>query len=222
MDTINYKEEKDEDLIVYLQILIEEDPNNRSCKEFNIIFGEFYERYKEYVYKICINFCRPNQDVETLTQEIFLKIYNSIEKFDTKKLQNSKKYPVKGWIGTIAKNILVNNSKSKNSKYEDVLLDDWSFINVKDNDMTLELSNSSKYKIALEKALEEFSEQERSLLYVYYNYLEFGSKSRLPKGTLPKLAKMFDVEEENFKKKRQRIFKKLKKLAENELAKLSP
>lgn len=223
MEDFDYKEEDDEGLLLYLQLMIEDNQENRYSYEFNSIFTEFYSRNAEYVYNICRRYKIPTEKIKDAMQTIFLKIVQSVEKFNPDKLKRSKKNPVKGWIGVIAKNQL-NNIVKSNAKNHEILFEDWLFThstNEKEN-LNLPKQYTSNYRIALEKAFSNLSERDKSLILVYYNHISFEKNSRLPKGKLGELAKMFDVEEENFTKIRQRILKRLKKAAQTELAKLSP
>jgi hypothetical protein len=44
-----------------------------------------YKKYEKYIYKICYYYSQSKEDALDLLQEIYLKIFNSIEKFDDKK-----------------------------------------------------------------------------------------------------------------------------------------
>jgi len=45
------------------------------------LFKELYESYKDLVFGICFKFLENNSEAEDLTQDIFIKVYNFIDKF---------------------------------------------------------------------------------------------------------------------------------------------
>lgn len=45
-------------------------------------FGEIVKRNHKYVFKLALRFLRSIEDAEDLTQEIFIKLYNSLQNFE--------------------------------------------------------------------------------------------------------------------------------------------
>ncbi len=69
-------------------------------RELEILFG----KYKAYVYTICHQFTRSNEDALDLTQEVFLKVYKSIGKV---KVNDD----FKPWIRRITVNTCINYNR---------------------------------------------------------------------------------------------------------------
>ncbi len=45
-------------------------------------FGEIVKQMHQYIFKVSLKFVRSIEDAEDLTQEVLLKLYNSLEKFE--------------------------------------------------------------------------------------------------------------------------------------------
>ena len=55
------------------------------------------DRYSKTVYNLAFNFCGSSDDANDLTQEIFIKIYKNVDKFD-------ENFNISSWIMRISKN----------------------------------------------------------------------------------------------------------------------
>ncbi|HSR49350.1 MAG TPA: RNA polymerase sigma factor [Acidobacteriota bacterium] len=60
-------------------------------------FEQIVKRYQRLVFNIVYHYLGGRNEVEDLAQEIFLKVYRSLDRFDTSR-------PLKAWIGKIASN----------------------------------------------------------------------------------------------------------------------
>lgn len=60
-------------------------------------FEQIVRRYQRLVFNIVYHYLGGRNEVEDLAQEIFLKVYRSLDRFDTSR-------PLKAWIGRIASN----------------------------------------------------------------------------------------------------------------------
>ena len=69
-------------------------------------FEKLFNKYKRYVYKICYQYTRSNEDALDLTQETFLKVYKSISKV---KIDSD----LKPWIRRISVNTCINFKRDK-------------------------------------------------------------------------------------------------------------
>lgn len=67
-------------------------------------YEEIVKEYFDFVYKICMGFMRDEQDALDMTQEVFLSVYNSLDKF-----QNKSK--VTTWLYRISANTCLNHLK---------------------------------------------------------------------------------------------------------------
>jgi RNA polymerase sigma-70 factor (ECF subfamily) len=78
---------------------------------------EIVKTYTLYIYNLCSRFIRNRQDIEDLTQEVFIKTFKSIQAFDM------KTGTFISWITTITKNLLVDYYR-RNKRERSVLSDE--------------------------------------------------------------------------------------------------
>jgi RNA polymerase sigma-70 factor (ECF subfamily) len=60
-------------------------------------FSEIYEKYRGYVYRVCLNHLRDSSLAEDATQETFVRVYTNIGRFDSRR-------SILPWLKTIAIN----------------------------------------------------------------------------------------------------------------------
>ncbi len=78
-------------------------PNNQ------IFFEKLYHEYKTLVYNVALNYLQSIEDAEEVTQDVFVKVYHSLENFN-------QKSSYKTWIYRIAINQCLDFTKRKNSQ----------------------------------------------------------------------------------------------------------
>ena len=78
-------------------------------KKQTLQFEEIYKRYCKMVYNLAISYLQNNEDAEEITQDVFVQIHNSLEKFEN----NST---LKTWIFRITINKCLDHLKAKNRK----------------------------------------------------------------------------------------------------------
>lgn len=71
------------------------------------------KRYSSKIYNIALNFSGNSDEAADITQDIFVKIYNNIEKFQ-------QHYSFTSWLFRIAKNHCIDHWR-KNKKYQETL-----------------------------------------------------------------------------------------------------
>lgn len=76
-------------------------------KQFH--FEKLYHEYKILVYNLALNYLQNSEDAEEITQDVFVKVYNSMDGFN-------QKSSYKTWIYRITINQCLDNIKQKNSK----------------------------------------------------------------------------------------------------------
>jgi len=64
-------------------------------------FQELFQRYQSVVWRVCYSYMRNKQDAEDLTQEVFLKVYRSLQQFEGRS-------SFKTWIYRVAINSCQN------------------------------------------------------------------------------------------------------------------
>jgi RNA polymerase sigma-70 factor (ECF subfamily) len=70
-------------------------------------FGEIYQRVSGYVYTLAYRVVNTKHDAEEVTQDVFLKIYHSLNSF---KFESS----LKTWLYRITVNTALNHTKKRN------------------------------------------------------------------------------------------------------------
>lgn len=157
------------------------------CKKYDkISFRELFKMYEKYLYCLCYSYTQNQQDAFDLVQEIYIKVFNNINKFDDR-------LPFHPWIRRISvntclnfkrtiKNNLVSLNQSINEDegtLEDVLLaeDD-----VEDEIVNLEIKDIIKTN------LKEIPDKYRIIIVLrYYENLDYNEIAKLldkPLGTV--------------------------------------
>jgi RNA polymerase sigma-70 factor, ECF subfamily len=157
------------------------------CKKYDkLSFRELFKMYEKYLYCLCYSYTQNQQDALDLVQEIYIKVFNNINKFDDS-------LPFHPWIRRISvntclnfkrtvKNNIVSLNQSINEDQgtlEDVLLaeDD-----VEDEILNLEIKDIIKTN------LKEIPDKYRIIIVLrYYENLDYNEIAKLldkPLGTV--------------------------------------
>lgn len=78
-------------------------------------FEELVTRYKKLAYSVIYKFTRDSEEVNDLSQEVFIKVYRSLEKYDPQ-------YKFSTWLVKVATNICLDSVRRK--KLNTVSLDE--------------------------------------------------------------------------------------------------
>lgn len=70
-------------------------------------FAELFKFYQNYLFKICFSYVQNEQQALDLMQEIFIKLYKNMDKYD-------EKYPFHPWVRRIAVNTCINEKRKAN------------------------------------------------------------------------------------------------------------
>lgn len=73
------------------------------------LFEKLYHEFKILVYNVALNYLQSTEDAEEVTQDVFVKIYNSLDNFN-------QKSTYKTWIYRITINQCLDFLKQKNSQ----------------------------------------------------------------------------------------------------------
>lgn len=73
------------------------------------LFEKLYHEHKTLVFNVALNYLQNVEDAEEITQDVFVKIYNSLENFN-------QKSTYKTWIYRITINQCLDHIKHKNSQ----------------------------------------------------------------------------------------------------------
>lgn len=74
-----------------------------------ILFEKLYHEHKKLVYNVALNYLQNMEDAEEVTQDVFVKVYHSLESFN-------QKSSYKTWIYRIVINQCLDFIKKKNSR----------------------------------------------------------------------------------------------------------
>lgn len=72
-------------------------------------FEKLYHEYKKLVFNVALNYLQNIEDAEEITQDVFVRVYNSLENFN-------QKSSYKTWIYRITINRCLDYIKQKNSQ----------------------------------------------------------------------------------------------------------
>jgi len=87
-------------------INIEKDIIRQVVQGNELAFAKLYDMYAEKLYYFAIRFLKSKEDAENLTQEVFVKIWETRERLDTS-------YSFNAYLFTIAKNTIFNMHRKK-------------------------------------------------------------------------------------------------------------
>ena len=81
-----------------------------------VAWEEIVQRYNRRIYNICYRFAGTSHDAEDLTQEVFIKMYRTLNSYDV------SKGAFMTWVTTITRNLLVDHfRKSRQDRQTDSL-----------------------------------------------------------------------------------------------------
>ena len=80
----------------------------RRCLSGDAVAGEeIVQRYNRRIYNICYRFAGSAEDAQDLTQEVFIKMYRTLNSYDV------DKGAFMTWVTTVTRNLLVDNFRKK-------------------------------------------------------------------------------------------------------------
>ena len=134
---------------------------------------EIYEEYYQKVFSYINSRINNYHDSEDLCEDVFIKVFKNMEKFDESKSALST------WIFNITKNTLIDFYRTRHDSYE--LLDNYEYVEEKDDVSQSELAD-------LASALNKLNEEERDIIvlkyYEGYSLKEIGEKMSLTYGVV--------------------------------------
>jgi len=159
------------------------------CKEYDkYSFMKLYKMYEKYLYSLCFNYVQNPHDALDMVQEIYIKIFKNINKFDTD-------MPFHPWIRKISvntclnftrtiKNNVISMNANINDTEDEIPLED-TFAS-KEN--VLEEIINSETKTIIKRYLNEMPEEYRMVILLrYYEELSYNEIAEIigkPLGTI--------------------------------------
>ena len=144
---------------------------------FNILIGRYEDKIRRYSRK----FLSDNVDIDDVLQNIFLKAYENIQSFDTKRKFSS-------WLYRIAHNELVNTLKKKRrnplSFFDlDIIFPQYFY----DNSLNQQIDRKDMQEI-INKCLDKLGTKYREPIILYYfenlSYQEIAEIMQIPVSTV--------------------------------------
>ncbi|MBE6062920.1 MAG: RNA polymerase sigma factor [Clostridium butyricum] len=154
------------------------------CKQYDkYSFMELLKKYEKYLYSLCFSYVQNPQDALDLVQEVYIKIFKNISKFDVNK-------PFRLWIRKIAVNTCLNFKRTiKNNvisinDYEEITFGE----TISSDEDVLENVINTENKLLIKKYLGEISEEYRMVIILRYyedlSYNEIAEIMNMPLGTV--------------------------------------
>lgn len=162
------------------------------------LFEVIYDRYAHFVYNKCISFLKDNEEAKDLTQDIFIKIYLNLRKF-----QGRSKFST--WVYSITFNACVEHIKSRRKALKI---------------QELQLHNYTEYLETDEVSYSELLDNKYECLQNIMNTLPKGEKLLLlmkyqQNLSVPQMVAILNLKESAVKMRLLRVKKKLVKLRTN-------
>lgn len=137
-------------------------------------FRELVARYKKAVYSLCYRMAHNHEEAEDLSQELFIKVYQNLDKYD-------HNYRLSTWILKIASNTTIDSLRKK--RVDTLPLDD-------DIESKQEMASAESIffhqdnKRVIEKMIQELPEEYRLLIILYHqqglSYKEIAEAVNIP------------------------------------------
>ncbi len=167
-------------------------------------FEDIVLKYQDMVYTLSYRILKNHEEAEELAQDVFIKIYQSLCRFNNKSKLST-------WIYRITYNKAINKFKSQKRQIITTEINDKSEFNTCTvADVLFEISNTEKRQIINESIL-SLPETERIILTLYYF-------EELPIG---EVAEIVGISKQNVKVKlfrsRQKLYNKLKDKIDQEI-----
>ncbi len=124
------------------------------------------ERYLRRIYNFAARYIGNAKEAEDLTQEIFLKIWKGLKKFNSQK-------SFKTWLFSIARNVCIDYLRRKKTPVFSALENDdsenFSDKIIDESSSIVEKINKQELRREMNKYLMQLSEVNRSVLILHYN-----------------------------------------------------
>lgn len=147
-------------------------------------FAELFKFYQNYLFKICFSYVQNEQQALDLMQEIFIKLYKNMDKYD-------EKYPFHPWIRRIAVNTCINEKRKSNPPMIPLRYDE-DGMNIEDQlaaeeDIEKEVESHDMARI-IKEHIDCLPEKQRMVIILRYyedlSYEEIAELLHIPLGTV--------------------------------------
>ncbi len=160
------------------------------------IVEDLYLRYRSKIYGYLYNHLRNREDAEDLLSEVFAKIVEKIDSYDSSKATYST------WIFTITRNTLISHYRSGSSGGERTDYEDLVIVDTGETPEESYLRTDSMNQLA--ESLEQLPKRDRDIIIARY-YYDYSFK---------KIGELMGLTEGNARVIHTRAVEKLKKIYE--------
>lgn len=122
-------------------------------------FEEIVTRYKKLVYSVVYKMISDREEVNDVSQEVFIRLYKSLEKYNPE-------YKMSTWIVKITSNLCLDTLRKK--KQDTVTLDDAIGVS-SDVDTPEETLIKNQRSLLLKNAINELPEKYKILIVLFHN-----------------------------------------------------
>ncbi|KOP37225.1 RNA polymerase [Flavobacterium sp. WLB] len=156
-------------------------------------FAVLVDRYKDMIFTLALKMVKNREEAEEVSQDTFIKIYNSLSKF-----KGDSKFST--WIYKIAYNTCLDRLKKSKKDDFNISIDDFSSHLIKTMDTALSALEDKERKQTIQKCLNLLPSDENFLLTLFY----FDDQN------LEEIGKIMNISANNAKVK---LFRSRQKLA---------
>lgn len=186
-------------------------------------FAEFYERHAKYLFAVCLRsyatqIGRPG--VEDLVQMTFWQAFERAGQFENEDGldQDQARRRVRGWLGTIANRLFLDQLKAEKRRFRLVTGEDEQ-INLAESRESPVRTLSRDDELVRRGLREVLNDRERAVVEAYSMYYDpERDLQRPPDGVVEELCRLLDTTAENLRQLRVRSLRKLKEFIEAERA----
>lgn len=145
-------------------------------------FRLLVEKYKNYVFAIILKFIKDNKQAENISQEVFLQIYLSLDKY--------KDDNFKAWIGRIATNKAIDYLRKNRQTKEETSIEEDTLENLNSNSSSTpeEILIKKEREMEIRDGLKNLPQIYKDSLYKFYfegkSYDEIALEEKVTKKTI--------------------------------------
>ncbi len=164
-------------------------------------FSILVNQYKDLVYTLAFRMCKNKEDAEEVSQDTFIKVYKSLNKF-----KNESKFST--WVYRIAYNTCLDNLRKNKRQQQTISINEYTENQLKTLDNALDTMEKEEKKQAIQNCLQLLPSNDSFLLTLYY----------FEELSLDEISKIINVKPNYVKVKLFRSRKKLTSILKERLA----
>jgi len=163
-------------------------------------FSAIVDRYKDLVFTLAIRMLKHREEAEEVSQDTFIKVYNSLNKF-----KGDSKFST--WIYRIAYNSCLDRLKKYKREQNVVTIDEYTEHQVKTINNALDIMEQEERNLTIKSCLDLLPSNDSAILTLFY----------FEELSLEEIAKVVGLNANNVKVKLFRSRKKLTKILKEKL-----